>query len=238
MSPEPATSPLGESTHLSIAPAATEDGWMLTVFGSFNPRIFRPSWLLQEGLLSDEEQGQAQSNLVSDRAMTAFRTNSMMLEVTYDRLLLRTTRRADFERLRNIAARVFHSLPHTPVESVAFTRDQEYDFRSPQGLEEFFSHMIAADLRETLRDLESWSLTLSSPLHSSRSGERSLFLEDSTENEFGVYLGVIDKITLRDENDLGSASSAALIIESDWIGFSESAEDTLGTIIQMKGRND
>lgn len=91
------------------------------VIGSFNPMIFQPAWLAAQGLVSREEAESVTQGLVHP-SLTAFVVGSLQVEVTPERLDVRTADVSSYVVLRDFVAGALNILEHTPVASFGINR--------------------------------------------------------------------------------------------------------------------
>ena len=90
--------------------------------GQINPAIFQPSWLASIGILEAAEAADATPPIVSPELTVGL--ENLMVQVTHERVLVRgrsETYTAD--GLRDLVARLFTELRHTPISSLDMVHD-------------------------------------------------------------------------------------------------------------------
>ncbi len=102
-------------------PELMVDGVDIVVRGRFNPAIFSPAWLLNQGIIGATEYEAAEVLLIT-RDVAAFSTGWLRCQVTPDALQLSTLEVDEFERARDAADSVLLALPHTPVSALGINR--------------------------------------------------------------------------------------------------------------------
>jgi hypothetical protein len=83
--------------------------------GSFNPRIFEPSWLSHHGLVPEAEAEAAEVQMV-DRDFCRIALGWTTLVVTDERLQVESTSETVNDgQIRDLLVGIFRLLPHSPV---------------------------------------------------------------------------------------------------------------------------
>jgi hypothetical protein len=107
----------------------------VVVLGSFNPAIFTPDWLEQNELIGSADAEVARNSdktqpLVVTRQVAALETEWFLLQVTEEKFTL-TSKGPISPTIRDLAAGIFHLVPHTPVGAVGLNFDAHYKCASP-----------------------------------------------------------------------------------------------------------
>lgn len=103
--------------------------------GSFNPRIFHPTWFQREGLVSAEEEAASLTDskrngpLVTPDLSRCEIGDEISLECMTDRMSINAATTLGEERLRTLAAVLLAKLPHTPITAVGINHLQVFDAR-------------------------------------------------------------------------------------------------------------
>lgn len=137
-------------------PATPEvEGISIVCVGSFNPAIFQPRWLAAHDLLRPEEATAAEAmrdegDLLVSSAVTSFRAEWLVLQVTPEKCVAATDDPSRYRALRDLVVGMFGILLHTPV--VATGTHLNAHFRSA-SVEEWHSigHRLAP--KEMWREL-------------------------------------------------------------------------------------
>lgn len=94
----------------------------IVVLGTFNPPIFDPLWLAQEDLVRPGEAEAVALEIVHPE-VTAFQMDWFRLEVTRERLLVRSARTSHFEALRDLVVGSLDLLRHTPTRALGVNHE-------------------------------------------------------------------------------------------------------------------
>lgn len=179
------------------------DQTSLVLVGSFNPRIFQPSWFVRHGLLAESEEEAANVQVISND-VTVFETDWFHLEVFNDRLHLGSMATPVPEAMRDLLAGTLKLLRHTPVERVGMNTHTHYQLSSEEDWHAF-GHRLAPKT-----DL--WEPIMRSPgtrtvsIQSSRSDEKyegyvTVKVEPSYKVPFGIFIEVNDDYRMSGPED-------------------------------------
>ncbi len=138
-----------------------EEGVAIVLVGSFNPAIFQPRWIADQGLMRPEEGENAEIKTIA-RNLSDFSTDWFHLQVVQERLQFESTSPAHFNPLRDLAASLIELLPHTPVTALGMNRSYHFETGSTEEWHNF-GHLLAPK--------EHWNKVLSGP------GLRSMIME-------------------------------------------------------------
>ena len=117
-------------------PSPVKQTLSVVFVGSFNPRIFYPTWFVREGLAFPEEEAASLSETKSDGPLITPDLSrcdigpEISIECLTDRLLISAATTLGEERLRSLATAVLAKLPHTPITAVGINRSQVFDTRN------------------------------------------------------------------------------------------------------------
>jgi hypothetical protein len=98
-----------------------EDGLAIVVRGFFNPAIVNPTWLHAQGMIGRQDLEASTIEVIIPQ-VAVFGLEWVRIEVTDDRLLVRTSAQDEFLRCRDLAAGILSTLRHTPVSAIGMNR--------------------------------------------------------------------------------------------------------------------
>ncbi len=104
--------------------------------GSFNPRIFHPTWFEREGLTFPEEEAASLSESKSNGPLVTPDLSrcdigpEISIECLTSRLSINAATTLGEERLRSLATAILAKLPHTPITAVGINHSQVFDTRN------------------------------------------------------------------------------------------------------------
>lgn len=98
---------------------------ILVFRGIFAPKIFHPMWFSKRNLLPDEEAQQAKIAIISDE-ICEFQLDWLLLQVTRDRILLKTTFESHYEALKDLALGMLSILNTFPVTQLGINFESHY----------------------------------------------------------------------------------------------------------------
>lgn len=105
------------------------EGMTIVVAGDFNPAIMHPQWFASNGLIRDEDAGNAEIEIVHKR-VSNFRTESFSLQVTDDRFAIQSEDPTMFLPIRDLVVGTFSILEHTPVRAFGLNRYEHIPMES------------------------------------------------------------------------------------------------------------
>ena len=120
----------------SQTPSPVRQTLSIVFVGSFNPRIFHPTWFEREGLaLPEEEAASLSENKMEGPLVTPDLSRceigpEITVECQANRLTLNAATTLGEERLRTLAAAILAKLPHTPITAVGINHLQVFDARN------------------------------------------------------------------------------------------------------------
>ncbi len=116
------------------------EGTSLVLIGSFNPRIFQPSWFVRNGLLPESAE-EANVEIITNE-VCAFDADWFRLDVLSDRLSVASTATPSPESLRDLLLGALTILRHTPVARLGLNTHSHHRLSSADAWHAF-GHMIA-----------------------------------------------------------------------------------------------
>jgi hypothetical protein len=88
----------------------------IVIVGNFNPKIFHPEWFIRKELMQEWDYS-GDKGLVSLPEITKFSLpGEILLQVTLDQFVLKTTRASSYATLKDLAVSIFSLLRETPVK--------------------------------------------------------------------------------------------------------------------------
>jgi hypothetical protein len=119
-------------------PNPVEQTLSVVFLGSFNPRIFHPTWFEREGLAFPEEEAASLSETKSNGPLVTPDLSrcdigqEISIECLTDRLFINAATTLGEERLRSLATAILAKLPHTPITAVGMNHSQVFDTRNEE----------------------------------------------------------------------------------------------------------
>lgn len=101
----------------------------IVLLGSFNPKIFHPSWLASENMVTKQEAESAEVSVVHPE-VTAFTMNKIQYEVTRDRFVIQSTYSPSFNVMKDLVLGMFGLLHYTPVHALGLNREFHFLLQS------------------------------------------------------------------------------------------------------------
>ena len=116
----------------STAPSPERQSLSVVFLGSFNPRIFHPTWFERENLVRPSELTQSLSEgneglLVTPDLSRCEIGPEISIECLTNRLALHSATTLGEERLRSLATGIIEKLPHTPITSIGINHTLVYE---------------------------------------------------------------------------------------------------------------
>lgn len=94
----------------------------ITAAGSFSPQIFQPKWMIQQGLLPKEIEGNLEVEVVSG-AVTAFKSDWFRFVATQNQLIFSTHLESQLPPLKDLAVGTILSITRQSVSALAINYD-------------------------------------------------------------------------------------------------------------------
>ncbi len=189
-------------------------GTSIVLIGSFNPRIFQPSWFVAQNLLPAEEGTEASINLINND-YCSFETDWFRIEVLAERWALHSLATPALESLRDLAVGTFRVLEHTPILKMGLNTYAHFGLESENAWHRF-GHMLAPknELWEPLLvSPGTLTLTVEGRRPDDHKGHIRVKVEPSKRVDSGIFIEVNDEYQ---SLDAVSANWATAIIADDW----------------------
>lgn len=127
---------------------------LIVVFvGEFNPVIIQPFWLASKKLIREQEAQTANIEIIH-REIVRFSLDWVHIEVTTNRLELRSTQEPYFEPLKDLAISIFEVLSETPLRAVGINNLKYFALPDKERYYHFGNK---------LAPLDNWSGSLKDP---------------------------------------------------------------------------
>jgi hypothetical protein len=153
---------------MRIAPEISSASIVLV--GSFNPPIFHPAWFAKNGLITDQENENAEIEIIHQE-ITLFRLEWLSIRIEPQRFIVET-QQAPFIRLSDLVVKTFKEcLNHTPISKLGINRMVHFSV----GSEEMRNR-----IGKTLAPHEpwgEWAAAITGKSAGKRGGLRSLIME-------------------------------------------------------------
>ena len=228
------TSALGDAAHQMTPPRGRvfDQTWSIALFGTFNPGIFQPDWLI-EHKAGPAAALQTAVVLHEEPTHTSFEAGTFTLEVTLERLLLQGEP-SSADVLWPLLETTFSILTHTPVSSAACGLDAEYEPGDRDEHDALLGQFFRSDAWESHAGAPSEvSLTVKvPPLDGGTS--RYITIEDSSESPNGLYVSVVEQLApVPPPRPPQGASVILQGVGEVWAAFRSEAEARLHQILAM-----
>jgi hypothetical protein len=151
------------------------EGTSIVLVGSFNPRIFQPSWFVRHRLLPEGAEESANIEVINND-VAAWGTDNFRVEVIGARFMLHGVAMPAVEILRDLAAGAFAILSHTPVQMIGLNSEAHYPWPNEESWHSF-GHLLAPKERF-------WTPILD------KAGTRSLVVEGARPDDFAGHVVV------------------------------------------------
>lgn len=199
------------------------EGFSIVFLGTFNPRIFHPSWFLQQGLLGENEVKSAyesEDDVLTTPRLSQFAADWLRCRVAPDKLQLLTMQSDALENVRDVAQNILTILEHTPVVAFGFNRNVHY--KMPD--EESWHHLGDALVPKSNWDALIYgrvgmqSVSVLSGPRERLPGRTRTTVEPSVRIHPGVYIGVNDHYDVlpREDREVSSAVWSSTKISNIW----------------------
>lgn len=201
---------------MAEAPLPEHDGTSLVLVGSFNPRIFHPSWFVRNDLLAPEAESTANIQVVSNE-VCAFETDWFRMEVLAERFSLRSLSAPIVEAMRDLLAGTFTLLRHTPIQKMGLNTHTHFALGAEDTWHRFGHKLLPKQ--------ELWSPVLEGPrtLVAAVEGRRTdkyqgfirVKVEPSAQVANGIYIETNDEYQSK-ELEPPSTDWVLDILKNDW----------------------
>jgi hypothetical protein len=108
----------------------------IVFLGEFNPVIMQPFWLLNKGLIREEEASNAKVSVIHNE-IVKYELDWVGIEISKQRCEFTTTKSPYFDPMRDLATSVFKILRETPIKSFGINHIFDLKLPSPEKYYEF-----------------------------------------------------------------------------------------------------
>lgn len=190
------------------------EGATIVVRGAFNPAIFSPLWLQQQGLIDAREMDDQQLDLVT-QDLAVFRAGWLRVQVTPEGFQANTQTPEELDLLRDVVVGALGALSHTPIASIGLNRDYHLMVDTMKGFHAIGDHLAPKSIWENkmlspgMRSIVMWGVR-----PDDYTGHIQVSVEPSLKMPNAVYLGVNDHYSLATLTNSKQPSRETL--ESAW----------------------
>jgi hypothetical protein len=224
------------------------DGAAIVLLGSFNPRIFQPSWMSRYALISDAAAENAQISVIHPD-ISVFNVDSQFsINVQQDRFSIDRSV-APLVVICDLVCRIFGDLlPHTPLHGLGINRMVHFDVGS------FEERSRIGRLLAPIEPWGEWGMQLSSGDMTKQGGLQSLTMVRKNFSDrppghvqckiepsiqvrrgvSGIYMEVNDDYRLSAPQDAKDASEIVTLLASRFDASMKEAEAIIDQIMRLK----
>jgi len=190
----------------------------LALFGYFNPQIFQPSWFVKNRILGDDELKGGGDILADTPGLVAFDFHDWLLEVSLERLLLYSSEAHKFPFVKDLATSALTLLRHTPVRGFALNHTTHQSLGSAEVVENLLDNFVPrAPWQRYGPQFGERRVVLGTARTDNLDGSIRIELSKSDEVDDGVYVGIIDEVTVAPEQEHPDGCAEVLqALESIW----------------------
>lgn len=117
-------------------PDSAPDALTIVLIGEFNPAIFHPAWLVQRGLIRENEAKESKIYFIHPQ-VADFELEFGRLQVTENRFLLSCRQPPYFPICVDLVAGIFKFLRHTPLKQLGINWDRQFEVDSEEAWHAF-----------------------------------------------------------------------------------------------------
>jgi hypothetical protein len=202
----------------------------IVAVGDFNPAIFSPDWMEQNGLIGKDDadsvrEGRQGKSLLVSHQVATFETKWFALQVLENRFSL-TSKDALSPAFKDLAVSIFQLVPHTPVTAVGLNVLGHYKLASEDNYHRVGDALAPKDIWKALYPDEIPGLadltvriqrgSRGEPLRTK--DEKRIAVQPSNKIKFGVFLSYNDHhdVSASDEDNLRPGERVATLVDSEW----------------------
>lgn len=189
----------------------------IVLVGSLNPAIFHPEWLRRHKLITQDDVEGAEIEIVH-RELSKFSLKWLKMDVTRDKITVRTNDPSQYGPLKDLVASMFVILEHTPINLMGMNSRFTYKVES----EEIW-HIIGDNLapKSYWKDLPQRVGLLSMMIHCPRPDDNKGYIRigvESLKSDYvGVHFNVNNHVELRSlEGEEETIQNATSILSDNW----------------------
>jgi hypothetical protein len=200
-----------------MQPQPAIQGASIVLRGDFNPTIFHPTWLANQGLIRPQEAEAADIKIIHQQ-VTQLEVEWLRMGVTTDRFSVTTNQEPYYEPLRDLVIGIFNLLVQTPLRVVGINRHFHYRLESEDAWHMVGNRLVPKqDWQETLERPGMLSLSVEGRRPDDLEGYIRVKVEPSSRELFGVFIEINDHYILPSAPESPtSAQEAITIISEQW----------------------
>ncbi|MFY9261048.1 MAG: hypothetical protein WAO71_11125 [Gallionella sp.] len=206
-------------------------GSAIVLVGNFNPAIFSPDWLENNGLIGngDAEEARQSPSFIISRQVSVFETDWFALQVLENQLSL-TSKGALSAAFKDLAVGILSLLSHTPIAAIGLNFLAHYRLASEADYHKVGDILAPKAIWSNLYPVENSAAGLvnlsimiqpctRTQARTQAPGDvRNISVQPSDKFKYGVFLNYNDHRIINniERNDQTMAEHAASIIDADW----------------------
>jgi len=210
------------------------EGTSIVLLGSFNPKIFQPSWLASEGLVPKEEADSSEISVIHPE-ISVFSINKIDYQINRDQFLVSTSFQPSFKILKDLVIGIFDLLHFTPIHALGMNRDFHFPMSSEKDWHSF---------GDKLAPKEIWSDILKKPgtrtlvMEGQRPDECTGFIrvkaEPSIKVKYGIFININDHYQLQDPQSEKGCDEIVHILKDNWENSMSCSEEIAQKLLLAK----
>jgi hypothetical protein len=199
-----------------MQPQLKIQGVSIVLRGDFNPTIFQPSWLANQGLIRPQE-AEAANIQVIHHQVAQLEVEWLQMGITTDRFQATTSQEPYYEPLRDLVIGIFSLLTQTPLKFLGINRNFHYQLESEDAWNRVGDRLVPKqDWEEILERPGMLSLSVQGKRPDDLQGYIRVKVEPSARVQFGVFVEINNHYILSSAESPASAKEAITIISEHW----------------------
>lgn len=189
----------------------------IVLLGDFNPLIFQPSWLAKNELIQEHE-GEGNAIQVMHKELVRLDLEWVQIEVTPDRVELKSDSQPYFEVVKDLSISIFNILKNTPIKALGI--NHIFHFQLDKASYQEFGNRLSplSNWEGILNDAKIARLEV---IENERSdglkGTYRVRIEPSDRlNPNGLIVNTNDHFAVKDMENVNGSSEIIRILDSKW----------------------
>lgn len=197
-----------------------QDVFALVLIGSFNPKIFHPTWYVQNELLVREELEDV-TDLICAEELSTFAYNGIQFQIERHRFGLTTQDESRVQLMRDLARSTFALLEHTPLTAVGLNRDMLVSVQDASVWHEIGHRLAPKTPWESVLNSPGMRIVAMQGQRDECNADRiNIRVQPRGEVENGVLVAINQHYDLESEASIAERNATLLeILDSDWDTF-------------------
>jgi hypothetical protein len=204
---------------------------MIVLVGNFNPAIFQPTWIADQGLIRPQEAQGAKIQIIHPE-ITQFTAGWLSLQVNRDRLQADSTDSNAHELVRDFVVGTFRLLEHTPITAAGLNHAFHYEIPSHEYNVRLGSQIVPSEAWPMLNNPFFTNLQITSERTDERAGALNVQVQPSSLVEDGLFVAVNDHFDLQKGAKPVPASHAVQLVTESWDASRERAEEIVNGLFE------